>query len=891
MTTFQRHHARCSCAGAGAGAPFALAGTVRQYERSRPFGIRHLALDLDLDFDEKAVSGKATLDFERQDPDHHELVLDAIGFELGKVRLDTGKGQTNARYEYDGDRITVHIPARAKRGRLEVQYRAVPRRGLYFLSPDAEVSDRPEQVWSQCQDEDARHWFPCHDKPHVKMTTELKVRVPTGFVALSNGELVGSQKPKGKGRRWRYHFRLDRPHPSYLVTLVAGRFDVIEDRMARSGEREVPVAYYVPPGRAKDGRRSFGKTPHMIELFSRLTGVAYPWSRYSQVVVSDFIFGGMENTTATTMYEHILLDERAALDVASEDLVAHELAHQWFGDYVTCRDWSHGWLNEGFATFFEHLEREDRLGLDEYEHGVRGDLAAYLGEANSRYMRPIVCRDYQHPIDLFDRHLYEKGGLVLHMLRRELGDKLFWAGIGAYLERHAHGIVETNDLQRALEEASGRSLERFFDQWVYRPGHPVLKVKVSYEDKLLSVNVKQAQKTGATAVFAYPLEIEVNDKSGRVRRYRKDVTEVNDALVVGLPERPAWVAFDPALRVCGDVSVEAPADMLRRQLGQGPTARVRALAAQALARRDDSPTIKALGKALENAKEAWMVRAEAARALGRIRGQESYSLLERNLKTDHPKVRRAVVAALGNFRTSEAARALTPVAKKDASYLVESEAARALGRTRQPAALKPLLGLVDRTSWADVTRAGVLDGLGALRDEAAVEAVMTRTRYGIPTRGRRAAIAALAQLSDKRAVREHLELMLDDPDPYLRIDVVRAVQTLGDPKSRRALSRQLERELDGRVARRIREALRDMGDAPAKERKRLNDELENVKSELGELKVRLARLEGPGKKSAPAAASTRKKQRSTPERASKKTTAKKAAPKRKYKTRSKLDER
>jgi aminopeptidase N len=190
----------------------------------------------------------------------------------------------------------------------------------------------------------------------------------------------------------------------------------------------------------------------------------------------------MENTTATTLYEHVLLDARAALDVSSNDLVAHELAHQWFGDYVTCRDWSHGWLNEGFATFFEHVEREARLGRDEYDWGIAGDLDAYLGEANGRYTRPIVCRDYQAPIDLFDRHLYEKGGLVLHMLRRELGDELFWRGVTHYLDRHAHGIVETNDLMRAFEEVSGTSLERFFDHWVYRPGHPDLRVKIAWED-------------------------------------------------------------------------------------------------------------------------------------------------------------------------------------------------------------------------------------------------------------------------------------------------------------------------------------------------------------------------------------------------------------------------
>jgi aminopeptidase N len=401
----------------------------------------------------------------------------------------------------------------------------------------------------------------------MKMTTELRVRVPPRFTVLSNGELLQQNKPAGKP--WTYHFRLDRPHPSYLVTLVAGEFSVVSDRPANLGKHgKIPIQYYVPPERKKDSARSFGETPRMVELFSRLTGTPFPWSRYSQIVVSDFIFGGMENTTATTMYEHVLLDERAAIDISSNDLVAHELAHQWFGDYVTCRDWSHAWLNEGFATYFEHVEREDRLGRDEYDYGVAGDLESYLAEANGRYSRAIVCRDYAEPIDLFDRHLYEKGALVLHMLRRELGDETFWAGIRRYLAAHAHGIVETNDLVRALEAESGRSLERFFDCWVFRPGHPELKVKVGYDDGLLSLQVKQQQKLGDTALFDFTLEVEVGNKDGSTSRHTKAISDASDTLVVALPERPAFVAFDPDFRVTSSIEFEAPADMLRNQLAK-----------------------------------------------------------------------------------------------------------------------------------------------------------------------------------------------------------------------------------------------------------------------------------------------------------------------------------
>ncbi|HVW26776.1 MAG TPA: M1 family aminopeptidase [Polyangiaceae bacterium] len=841
MSVSHRVHARCACASSSG--PFVLAGTERKYERSRPFAISHLDLFVDVDFANEAISARAVLDFTRRAPKALELELDAVGFEIARVRLDAGKGLKPAEYVYDGDVLAVSVPKGLSNGKVEVAYRAKPKRGLYFLSPDDTVRDRPQQMWSQCQDEDARQWFPCHDKPHVKMTTSVTVQTPPGFTALSNGNLTKKETPRGK-KPWTYRFEMPDPLPSYLVTLVVGRFEIIEDRPAvREGRESVPVQYYVPEGRAADGRRAFGETPRMIELFGRLTGVPYPYARYSQIVVKDFVFGGMENTTATTMYEHVLLDERAALDITSNDLVAHELAHHWFGDYVTCRDWSHAWLNEGFATYFEHVEREDRLGRDEYENGVAGDVSTYLGEAGGRYQRPIVCRDYDEPIDLFDRHLYEKGGLVLHMLRRELGDDLFWKGVKLYLTRHGGSIVETNDLSRALEEVSGRSLERFFDQWVFRPGHPVLKVQITWEDGHVNVRVRQTQKSGDVPLFAFPLEVEIGTKAGKIHVHEKWIESESDALVVPVAERPAWVAFDPQFRVIGAISVEAPADMLRTQLARASTARLRVAAAQALEKRLDPETVSALGAALAKKSEAWMVRAEAARVLGKIRGEAAFAHLAAAVEQKHPKVRRAVASALGEFHDERAAAMLARLAAKDPSYLVGADAARALGETRQPSALKALLAALGEASWADVKRAGALDGLASLRDESAVKHVLERTRYGHSTPTRRAAVTALARLTEDRKVREHLEDLLDDRDPHFRISVIRALELLADGRSRSALRRRLEREFDGRVARRIREALRTMGQGATAEQKRMADEMEQLKRDLGELKVRLAKVE------------------------------------------------
>lgn len=850
MSLQHRHHARCACGSAltssrAAPRPFTLAGTKRVYERPRPFTIQHVALDLALHVEEKALSGSAALDITRVDPEATEVTLDAVGFTIEAVELTPQGGKkAPAEHVYDGATLTVTVPAAVSAAQIHVRYRAVPRAGIYFLAPDEHVPGRPSQVWTQCQDEDARHIFPCHDKPHIKQTTELRVTVPSGWYALSNGELLSEDDGA-------FHWKMNEPHPSYLFTLAAGEFTLIEEEVDG-----IPLSYLVPNGREEDGKRTFARTAEMIRHFGAVTGVKYPWNKYAQVVVSDFTFGGMENTTATTMYEHILLDDRAALDISSDDLIAHELAHQWFGDLVTCRDWSHAWLNEGFATFMEHIDRESHLGRDEYDYSIQGDMHSYFGEAHGRYKRPIVCQDYETPIDIFDRHLYEKGCIVLHMLRRELGDTLFWLGVKTYLNRHSKGVVETRDLMRAMEEVSGRSLERFFEQWVFRAGHPELDVKIELEKRVCTVTIKQTQAstTGAagggqgapetsTPLFAFDLAFDLTFDDGTTRREVRHVDQVSHTFSFNVPSRPRFVVVDPEQAVLAEVKLEAPGDLLRHQLAHAPTARGRMLATSRLGKSDDPPSTQALAASLANEKEFWGVRAEAAAALGHLRSSDAEKALLAHVATAHPKVRRVVASALGAYRTAQAADALKSMALRDASYLVEAEAARALGATRQSAAFDTLVDILDRPSWADVIRSGAIDGLANLRDERAVPHVIARTRYGVPTRGRRAAIMAISKLAEGRKARETLEDMLDGTDPYLRVDVVRSLGELGDPKSRGALHRQLDRELDGRVRRRIREVLRDLGGAGKRESDRLKDELESLRGEHSELKSRLGKLE------------------------------------------------
>ncbi len=869
----ERVHARCGCgfsqeretavsaaSSASSGArPFALSTSRRHYERDRPFEVVHLGLDWVLDIDDKSLSGSAELTLERRDPEARFIELDAIAFELGKVQVD---GKT-VRPEYDGHVLRVPIAEKLAHAKVTVNYTVRPRRGMYFLGPDEHYPQRPRQVWTQCQEEDARHFIPCHDKPHVKMKSSVRVVVPKGYRALSNGVLAKEDKVEGNPR---FAWEMREPHASYLLTLVVGEFAEIEEKAG-----SVPLSYLVPKSREADALPTFGRTPKMIETFAGLIGVPYPWNKYAQVVVSDFIFGGMENTTATTMYEHILLDETARLDITSDDLIAHELAHQWFGDYVTCRDWSEGWLNEGFATYFEHVWQEAQDGIDEYEYGLLTDLGSYLSEARGRYRRPVVCSDYDAPLDLFDRHLYEKGGLFLHTLRAQVGKDRFFEVVRRYLTRHAKGIVETRDLQRVFEEVTGKGFGRVFDEGLYKPGHPEIEVDISFGGGMLRVAAKQTQgaEGGVPAVFHVSIPLDIVDDDG-VRREVLSFERRAETFVLPLTSRPSFVVVDPGMRILGDVTVRAPSDMLRAQLEGGKTARARWLAAQSLANQDDTVTIKALARRLGDEAEFWGVRAECAAALGRIRGEEAERILLAHVETRHPKARRAVVQALGNFRSGDVAKALVTRATSDASYLVSADAARALGKTKHPSGFATLVEVQRRASWADVIEAASIDGLAALRDERAVAPLEEATRYGRPTRVRRAAIMAVPKVRFDRRARELLESLLDDADPHLRIDVARALLELGDTGARGKLHQRLERDLDPRVRRRIREVLRDLGGDGKKSQSELKDELEKLRADIAKLTQKVTELEvrvRPSKLDKPEKAKVEKKK---PEKAPKK---------------------
>ena len=841
---------------------FAFPGTRARYAPDRTVDVQHLALVLDVDPGKRTVTGTATLRCNVIAPGTRVVELDAVELSIHKV---TANGET-ATFRHDGKKLRVGLAKPLASGAelvLAISYSGAPRRGLYFIAPDEGYPDKPVQVWTQGQDEDSRYWFPCIDTPNEKASSEVRVTVPADLFALSNGVLVSDQTENG---RRTLHWRLDVPHSCYLVTLAIGDFTAIETRW-----RDVPVIYYVERGKEAAAERTLARTPEMLELFSKRFGVAYPYPRYAQVFVADFIFGGMENTSATTLTDTVLIDERASIDYDIDALVAHELAHQWFGDLVTCRDWGEGWLNEGFATYSEYIWREHHEGRDAADLELEEWADSYFGEDAGRYRRTIATKLYDEPIDIFDHHLYEKGGRVLHMLRDVLGDDAFYKSLAHYLGKHRHGVVESRDLARAVEDATGKVLDWFFSQWVIDgAGHPELDVTLRWDpDKqLVTLTVEQTQKVeGKTPVFRLPTKVRfrVGDQDVDIPL---EIVEPRQTFHLRLDSEPSQMIFDPGRVLLAARKIDKPEPLWIAELAGATLAIDRGAAAVSLAKRGGPAAEQALSTALEKDK-FWAVRGSAAIALGAIRTPAARDRLIKRLKAEvHPRAHRIIARALGDFvHDSAAAAALSTIVDKgDASYFVEAEACLALGRTRTPRAGELLRHAATRESFTDVIRQHAYRGLAEARDDSALGLLVEGIKWGHPTQGRRAAAGALAMLMrgrrdrEARDVRERIELLLVDRDFRVQAAAVEALLVIGDPAAIPALRRMIDRELDGRLRRRGKEIIRDLGEgAPlAEDVRRLRDEVGELRSLAAGLRERIELLEV-AKKPAPAKSTKRKK--------------------------------
>ena len=712
-----------------------LLGKTARYAPDRTFDTVHIKIELDLDLRRRAARGACSTHFVALQEGLKKIALDAAGMKIGRVA--DGEGRRLAFQHKDG-RLNIQLRRALglqDAGVVKVDYSIEdPEVGLHFV-PEGSPNSRFAQVWSHSEPEDARYWFPCHDAPQEKATSELVAVVPEGFTAVSNG-ILASQGPGPRRGTRRFHWKMDRPHSPYLISVCAGRFSEIKDRW-----EDVPVVYYCEQGREAEARRAFGKTPAMLEFFSKKLGVRYPYARYAQVAVSEFP-GGMEHTTCTTQTDVALIDERAALDTDFDGLVAHELAHQWFGDLLTCKDWSHAWLNEGFATYFESLFTEHDKGADEFRYEMLRYARSYFSEDEHRYRRPIVTKEFKYPWVLFDRHLYEKGGAVLHMLRRALGEGEFWRAMGHYVRSHQDGGVETQDLVESIRQATGRNMQPFFDQWVYRSGYPSFRLQHTWDPKSrqASLWVVQSQRIAEDAP-PFKLEVDVVYKGrGWEKRFKEHLSHKEHTFRYVLPGEPRAVEFDPEGWILKKVEFKKPYRLWMNQLREGGV-NGRVEAAHAVSRWGGEEAALALRSAFVKEK-FWGVQSEIAQALGSMRTPAAARALASLLSARHPKARRSVVEALGRYAEPRWAGRLKAL-RRDPSYHVRSEALRSAARLREKSLVPFLRGALAEKSWFDVVRSAALTGLAELKRPELVGLLKSHTASSQPRGVRAAALRAL----------------------------------------------------------------------------------------------------------------------------------------------------
>jgi aminopeptidase N len=804
---------------------FELPGSRAHYAPSLAVTVDHMRLEIEPDLEAQSISCRQELELASvQNTDVIEL--DAAELEVKSVSSSNKK----LPFKAVGDKLVIRLGKALAEGakmKITIVYTAKPRKGFYFVAPDKHYPDKRLEAWTQGETTEAKHWFPCIDHPQVKFSSEITVTAPAGFTAISNGKLLKIEK----GKKWKYFWREDNPHPSYLASVVVGKYVEIN---------EGNLYHYVPPQHAHDAKRTFDRTAEMIEFFEDYLGTKYPYEKYSQVCVQDFVYGGMENSSCTTLTQDTLHDKKAHADFSSDYLVSHELAHQWFGDLVTCRDWQHVWLNEGFATYCEALYWEKSRGADEFLYYVMQTAEDYFEEAGSRYMRPIVTKVYKHPDELFDRHTYEKGSCVLHMLRNEVGDSYFRRALKTYLQRFANANAETEDLCRVFELETGKSLQQFFDQWLYRAGHPDLKVEFSIEGKVARIKVEQAQEGDP---FSFQLDVRLVFAKGE-KMMTFDVSEKESVFHVPIDKEVEWFSIDPDFKVLKTISVKAPKEMLVKQLQKGKTVAERAAAAHALAAHGSDAVISALQKTVMS--DFWGVAAEAAKSLGAIRTETAFEALKKCLKVTHPKARRAVVRAMGEFRHEDTVMLLKPHLHEE-SYFVESEVATAMGKTKSAEAMPLLKKALESSSFQNVVAQGAISGLKEFADDREIASLLVeKSRYGNHHRVREAATFALGRFVDgNHAVVDQLKMLLTDKWFRVRINACRAFAEAGYSKAVPDLTRVAETDIDHRVRRIAEECINIIKDATRKPREiaQLREELDKARARSLEMMQRMDRLE------------------------------------------------
>ncbi|HXI35131.1 MAG TPA: M1 family aminopeptidase, partial [Gemmatimonadales bacterium] len=677
-----------------------------------------------------------------------------------------GAGGATLRTARHGDTLVVFLPrpiADGDTARFTITYHGVVEsgQGLTYINPEGRPH-RPPQIWSQGEDHDNHFWFPTYDFPNDKMTWEVVATVPKGMNAVSNGRLVSDVTAKDGSRT--VDWRQERPSATYLVSLVVAPLVKIHDAW-----RTVPVDYYVYPEDSALARPLFKITPDMIDTYSRLTGINYPWAKYAQTTVADF-FGGMENVSATTLVDWL----PAARDYQDRPwypwiLIPHELSHQWFGDYVTTENWANMWLNEGFAEFMPGQYWEQRAGVHTAQDYYLDEYDQFMQIDQQRRM-PLAS--------LGSNNIYPKGALVLKMLKQYLGERPFWASVHRYLVDHAYDNATTDDLRQAVLDATGENLDWFWDQWIYQAGYPEFTVAAKYDSTAGTVTlmVQQTQQDSAKAdsttglryttplAFRMPVTVRVGTASGDVTA-RGLLSQRQDTIVVrNVKSAPTMVVFDDGNAILKRLSFDQPTAWLATQLKRDPDLWNRHWVIVQLGQRTtDAAAGAALAQAATGA-DYFLTRVAAANALAAFPVAVALPALQTAMKDTSAQVRAAAVEALGTVGGAPAAALARQAWTGDSSDAVRAAAVAALAQT-DSAGRRAVLFLALRTpSYRDAVQNAAYRAIARSGDTTMVDSV---DAHAADQRFAPHVLAALASRGSTRAL-DLLVKHLDDERPYVR---------------------------------------------------------------------------------------------------------------------------
>ena len=834
-----------------------IAGTViaeRQYAPDREADILHITIDVTPNFRNRMVAGTTTIKFSPISKPLTEFRLNAIDLDVSSI---TSSAEIEG-YSVMDEAITITflpaIPAGTETT-VTIVYEAEPKQGLYFRTPEMGYPEQDTHLFTQGESHLAPHWYPNYDYPNERSSSEVICRVPEEMTVISNGRLVSEQIDPKSGLKAVTWYQ-EKPHVNYLIALVAGNLKKIESKY-----KDIPIAFYTPTSLIEYAQNSFKDTADMLEYYEREIGVPYPWDRYDQAAVQDFVMGGMENTTLTILTENTLFSEETENIRSSQGLVAHEMVHQWFGDYVTCKDWSHLWLNEGFAVYYEKLYDGHKNGHDSMlynlyriSHGVLGDRPVH---------KPIVTRSYDDAWEQFDYRAYQKGGWVLHMLRNELGEEMFRKCVKTYLERHALSSVVTEDFRSIIEEFTGRSYDRFFDQWIYHGRHPDLKVSYNWsgKDKLAKVSVEQTHEvTDKVMLFNFRRKIrfvlgnEIIDREICVDSKQHD-------FYFRLPNEPNIVRFDPDYSLLANIMFDKPTTMLYEQLENHNDVIGQLRAIDALKKKKDQKTITKLKNTLNN-DPFYAVRINASSALREIHTNEAFEALADSLVQNDARVRQQVIRDLSRFYRSETLTLLRRALRKEKNPAILEVAIRNLGLYQHKSSRRLLLKYLKSVSFRNELASAAIEAIRMLDEPLFIEPlqrILEEREMDFRSWNFSRGLDTLAHIArnedDKTKVRNFLASYVNHPKDRIQAGAIGALGTLGDPKAIPIIETFSNDEPDNNIERAAERALKQL-----RERKQLvpdeiirlretvdefRKETDKLKDDLDDIKKRLDAKEKP----------------------------------------------